>query len=232
MNYKKWYPIYREICTDFSFSEKEDKKSAMILDQILQNKLPLLTPDIFLKRIQDRSVVVFGAGPSLEEGIIKHKQIIDNALLISADGATTGLIKKKIFPDIIVTDLDGDINDQLYANKKGSFILIHAHGDNISTIESVAPKFFHHLAGSTQADPKKLSHVFNFGGFTDGDRCVFLATHFHAYEIFLIGFDVLGPIGSYSLPHTKNSQVKLRKLVWAKKLITLLSANNSVHILD
>ena len=43
------------------------------------------------------------------------------------------------------------------------------------------------VIGTTQIEP--ISDVYNFGGFTDGDRAVFLAEHFGAKEIELVGFD-------------------------------------------
>ena len=47
------------------------------------------------------------------------------------------------------------------------------------------------------------SELFNFGGFTDGDRAIFLAFYFQAPIIGLIGFDFGKKIGKYSLSHPK-----------------------------
>ncbi|MBU2617645.1 MAG: DUF115 domain-containing protein, partial [Euryarchaeota archaeon] len=64
--------------------------------------------------------------------------------------------------------------------------------------------------GSTQSAP--LKNVHNFGGFTDGDRCVFIAKEFGAESIALIGFD---------FEDSNVSEVKQKKLQWAKKLIMM-----------
>ena len=41
--------------------------------------------------------------------------------------------------------------------------------------------------GTTQTNP--FNKIQNFGGFTDGDRGVFLASHFDAKKIILFGMD-------------------------------------------
>lgn len=67
------------------------------------------------------------------------------------------------------------------------------------------------MVGSTQTVP--LANVHNFGGFTDGDRCVFLAQEMGASAIVLIGFD-------FSDPHV--NAIKMKKLEWARKLIDVV----------
>ena len=56
--------------------------------------------------------------------ISHYKQDLLDHVCICADGATTMLLKKSIIPDIIVSDLDGNIHDQIYANQKGSIYFI------------------------------------------------------------------------------------------------------------
>ncbi|HWQ19331.1 MAG TPA: hypothetical protein VN455_06085, partial [Methanotrichaceae archaeon] len=62
--------------------------------------------------------------------------------------------------------------------------------------------------GTCQCRPPE--GLFNFGGFTDGDRCVFLARHFGAGSIRLIGFDFSDP---------GVTPRKSKKLGWARRLI-------------
>ena len=52
--------------------------------------------------------------------------------------------------------------------------------------------------------PEKFANLQNYGGFTDGDRAVFIADHFKAKKIFLIGFDFNDDVGRYSF--TKNKE--------------------------
>ena len=105
----------------------------------------------------NNEVIIFGAGPSLKKTLIKNYKFIKNKVKITADGATSALIELNIIPDIIVTDLDGKINDQIHANSKGSIIIIHTHGDNIKKIEENVDKFKGKIIGSTQINPKEFS---------------------------------------------------------------------------
>jgi hypothetical protein len=146
----------------------------------------------------------------LKDEITGHEGI-----LIAADEAASVAMQAGVGPDIIVTDLDGDVKDQVKANVKGAIVVIHAHGDNIPAIRRWAPLFRSRVMATTQSRP--FSRVYDFGGFTDGDRAAFLAKHFGASKIHLIGFDFDHPS-----PKDENPEVKLRKLAWAKKLISSL----------
>ncbi|MDH7517669.1 MAG: DUF115 domain-containing protein [Candidatus Thermoplasmatota archaeon] len=218
MYYKEWELIYKKILCEFNFSIEADQISADFLDNILKKN-----NSYNVKKLEDviknREVVVFGAGPSLEKSIIKHKNFFVEKIKIAADGATTALLKNNILPDIIVTDLDGGVVDQIKANNKGSIIVVHAHGDNLDKIKRYVPKFRGPLVGTTQTNPKNYSKLSNFGGFTDGDRAVYLADHFQAKKIYLVGFDFNKKIGKYSFPSKKDKKVKLKKIEWCKTLL-------------
>ena len=225
MFYKDWEPFYNKIAEDFNFKLENDKKAADVLDELLEKK-QLFSLKELKEVITDKEVVIFGAGPSLENSILTHKNEIINKVKISANGATSALLKNNILPNIIVTDLDGDVVDQVKANSNGSVIIIHAHGDNIAEIKKYVPKFKKDIIGSTQINPLPYNNIYNFGGFTDGDRAVFLASHFKAKKIHLIGFDFEGRIGKYSYPENKDKKLKLKKLRWCKYLIGLLIKKN------
>ncbi|MCZ7361768.1 MAG: hypothetical protein O8C58_00250, partial [Candidatus Methanoperedens sp.] len=67
------------------------------------------------------------------------------------------------------------------------------------------------VIGTSQAVP--LENIYDFGGFSDGDRCVFLAHSLGAKTITLAGFDL----------EDKNvTEIKKKKLKWAKKLIRMI----------
>jgi uncharacterized Rossmann fold enzyme len=222
MFYKDWEPIYKKIAKDLNFRLENEKKAVDVFDKLLLKK-QLFPLDKLEEMISDKEVVIFGAGPSLNDSINLHIKKIKNLVKISADGATSALLKKNIFPDIIVTDLDGNVSDQIKANSNGSLLIIHAHGDNISEIKKYLPKLKKGIIGSTQINPLSHKNINNFGGFTDGDRAVFLASHFNAKKIFLIGFDFEGRIGKYSKIENKDINLKLRKLNWCKYLIEFLN---------
>ena len=226
MFYKQWEPIYKKIVDDFGFSIKKDKLASDILEELLKSNKPFLIEEL-KKLLFGKEVFVFGAGPSLENSIESNKTKFENKIKISADGATTALLKKNIQPELIVTDLDGKVSDQINANCNGIMVVIHAHGDNINKIKRYVPEFKGNIIGSTQTDPKPYKNVYNFGGFTDGDRAVFLADHFNAKKIHLVGFDFDGEIGKYSFSEKKDKNLKLKKLKWCKYLIELLMENKN-----
>ncbi len=205
-----WEKIYKEILEDFGFSEEKDIKSARILERLSKN-----TSEVYNKlkeKISGREVNVFGAGPSLE----KIERLPEGVNIVS-DGVTTFFLEKNKIPDVIVTDLDGLIEDLIRANKLGSLVVIHAHGDNLDKIKRYSSKFKNFLP-TCQCKP--FGKLYNFGGFTDGDRAVFLAWHFKARKINLYAMDFDDEIGKYSF--SENSQKKRKKLYWGKRLIEYL----------
>jgi uncharacterized Rossmann fold enzyme len=231
MNLKKWNTLYEEIAEDLNINIKEDNEATKTFNKILNKK----KIDNDIKKLENiifnKEVVVFGAGPSLKNSIQKHYTFINKKIKISADGATSALIESNLIPEIIVTDLDGKINDQIYSNSKGSIVLIHSHSDNIGIIKKNINKFNKLIYGTTQIGPNKFNLINNFGGFTDGDRSVLLSLYFKAKNIYLIGFDFDGSIGEYSYPKSKNKELKIKKIKWCKKIIELYD-NSKVKFLN
>ncbi len=243
MELKEWESIYNEIIEDFGFSKEDDLKSALILSNILKNSKNNISLKYVDKLIKDREVYIFGAGPSLKEHVNILKDMIDNAesddhnrtkyLIISADGATKALLEENIVPDIIVSDLDGDLNAIIECNRKGSIVVVHAHGDNVEIIKTYAPKL-RNIIGSSQV-PKEIPNIINYGGFTDGDRCCFFAEHFGAKRMILCGMDFGEYTTKYSRPYLKNDiekadNIKIKKLQYAKKLINWLKNKGNSEI--
>ena len=210
-----WESKYRDILKDFGYSRNKDTQSAKLLNSLLQKK----TPSIGIRDlIKDKPVFVIGAGPSLPSCISilkKHKKITK----IVADGATKAIIENGLRPDIVVTDLDGDIKSLKKAGRTNTIIVVHAHGDNSERINLV--KYFKNCIGTTQTKP--IGKVNNFGGFTDGDRCVFLADNFKAKKIILLGMDFGTRIGKYSKNKVENRTTKIAKLRRGKKLLEWLA---------
>jgi len=206
-----WESKYREILKDFGYSRNKDNQSAKLLNSLLQKK----TPSIGIRDlIKNKPVFVIGAGPSLLSCIPilkRHKEITK----IVADGATKAIIENGLKPDIVVTDLDGDIKSLKKAGRTKTIMVVHAHGDNSERINLV--KYFKNCIGTTQAKP--IGIINNFGGFTDGDRCVFLANHFKAKKIILLGMDFGTRIGKYSKNKVDNRAIKIAKLRSGKKLL-------------
>lgn len=240
MKFSEWELWYKKILDDFRFSKKVDEKSANLLSNILKRegsiKLENLVNNLPTKKVAIKNFIVFGAGPSIKSHIkyIKENLDINDYILIAADGSTTALLEEKIIPDIVVTDLDGKLEDLLLANDLGSFFVIHAHGNNSDEILKHTSKF-KKVLGTTQSKP--VANLYNFGGFTDGDRAVFLAIALGAEKIFLAGMDFGKFVTSYSRPDMNikidiADEIKQKKLKYAEQLIEWIKNNENVDIID
>ncbi len=231
MNLNIWFSWYKRILDEFSFSREDDEKSAKMLDNILNKQGSLKPSQIDIKD----KIIVFGAGPSLKRNIKELKELnLDDFTLIAADGATTALLEENIIPNIIVTDLDGQMEDIIKSNNEGAILVVHAHGNNIDKIEKYVPEL-HSILGTTQSVP--LKNVYNFGGFTDGDRCIFLATELGTKLIVLAGMDFGKIVTRYSRPDLSNfedkaDKIKEMKLKYAKALTEWAGKNEEVKILN
>ena len=210
-----WKKRYLLILKELGYSQKKDRESAIILDSILKKTN---TTEKILKLIEGKTVFVIGSGPSLSNAIPKLKKL-KKSIKIAADSSLKPLVDNGIIPDIVVTDLDGDENTIKKIAKTKSIFIIHAHGDNIEKLELV--KKIRNCIGTTQSNP--FNKIQNFGGFTDGDRGVFLANYFGAKKIILFGMDFGNRIGKFS--NTKNSdrKIKLKKLEIGENLLIWLS---------
>lgn len=121
-----WDSKYKKILKDFGYSRKEDTQSCKLLNSLLPKKTPIVK---IRDLIENRAVFVVGAGPSLPSCISilkKYKKITK----IVADGATKAIIENNLKPDIVVTDLDGDVKSLKKVGRTNTLMVVHAHGDN------------------------------------------------------------------------------------------------------
>jgi uncharacterized Rossmann fold enzyme len=211
MQFATWQPIYQHILDDFGFSPHRDVEAAELLADLLRDRaLPLSAAR---DAVAGRKAVVCGNASTLDGELVEMKKRQefqdDDSVILAADGATAVLLKQGIVPDIVVTDLDGPFPAILDANRWGSIIVVHAHGDNLDALSCYVPQL-ERVMGTVQCLPPPGIH--NFGGFTDGDRCVFLAKELGAAGIVLTGFD---------FEDESVTPRKRKKLAWAKMLIDL-----------
>ena len=217
-----WKTRFKEIRKEFGYREIDDFLSA--------KKLNLLLKKRFLKKqfqdmITDKTVLIIGAGPSLSKSLFYIKKC-KNVTKIVADGAVKALLEKNIKPDILVTDLDGDLESIKKIGRTEIPIIVHAHGDNYNKLEIV--KKFSNIFGTTQT--AEFGKMKNFGGFTDGDRCVFLAEFFNAKKIILIGMDFGQEIGKYSKHKIINRKIKIKKLKFGKSILEWFATKSKADL--
>jgi len=225
MRWEVWEGFYRRIVAEMGYSVEDDRAAALELRGLLLRHGHLSPGDIEI----DERVYVFGAGPSLEDALEEGE--FDDGTLIAADGATSALLRRGLVPDIVVTDLDGRIEDILTAREEGAKVVVHAHGDNVERLRRWVPELVPVL-GTCQVEPLDVVH--NFGGFTDGDRAAFLAEALGAREVTLIGFDFNGRVGRWSKPWLSENvpawEEKERKLRFAEELLRWLGENGRAKI--
>lgn len=216
---KGWEKRYSLILKEFKYSRKKDLEAARVLNTILKKQFPIKRLE---KKIKNQTVFVVGAGSSLVSCIHVLKKY-KNITKIVADGATKALIENKIKPDVVITDLDGDQRFLKKASKGNAIMVVHSHGDNIEKLFLASE--FKSCIGTTEGRP--FGKIHNFGGFTDGDRCVFLAKYFGAEKIILFGMDFGTKIGRYSKEKIYDKHVKLKKLRRGKKLLEWLASKDN-----
>lgn len=211
MRFSIWEPIYQQILEDFGFSRKGDEEAGQQLSDLLKgygSQIPAAR-----EIVSGRRAMVCGNAPTLSRELARRAErgemLSKDAAILAADGATEVLLKNDIVPDIVVTDLDGPFAAILEANRKGAILAVHAHGDNLDALSRYVPQL-DKIIGTVQCSPPP--GLYNFGGFTDGDRSVFLAIELGASGIDLLGFD---------FDDNSVTPRKKKKLAWAKRLIDL-----------
>ncbi len=196
MQFDKWRPLYHEILSDFGYSIEKDRRAADLLAETRgSDDLSMLS------RLKSRKIEIGGPYYLYEDG---------DRFSIAAGSALAHMIDDGVEPDLIVTDLDGDTDLQREMNLGGVPVVIHAHGDNIQLIKEWAAKFKGHVISTCQCKPPN-ENIYNFGGFTDGDRAAFIADHFGGEKIILNGWDFENPL--------PESEIKKKKLKWARRLL-------------
>jgi uncharacterized Rossmann fold enzyme len=262
MEFTRWEPFYRQIIEDFEFDEEEDFNAGKLLSEFLADNKSTVTVDDVSPLFRSKDIYIFGGGPSLKRDIPRIFKRADRELMlpspleekrpeefkfpqdlgftqtwIAADIATSTLLDFGIVPNVIVTDLDGIVEDILLASELGATVVVHAHGDNQDKIRMYTPKFKNDVLGTMQATPEAFDNLINYGGFTDGDRAVYLADGLGAKNILLIAFNFRDPVrkrGAEEQPRPEEDpamRIKAKKLTWANVLIAMLD-NDGVRFFD
>ncbi len=181
--------FYFPILNEFNFDVSEDAESARVLQEVakLERAEKLKT---------DEKAVVLGNSPD------KRFEILEGFCVITA-GKTVLNYDGRI--DVHVTDLDEGFNALCDAADKAKVVVVHAHGDNLELIKEYVPSLGK-VVGTTQYLP--FDRIYNFGGFTDGDRAAIIAkAFFEDVRLVNFRFDVA------------ESELKLKKLKWARRIL-------------
>lgn len=214
MEYSAWAPRNDEIRAEFGFPFEREVAAADLLESLLPpsartDPLPRLRA-----LLEGRTAVVVGLAPRSGPPPLYRLSPSSRApALLAADGATSTCLNAGLVPTIVVTDLDGPVAAEVAANRRGSLVVIHAHGDNMPALREWVGQFPGEVVGSWSGPPRP--DLINVGGFTDGDRAAYLADHMGAERVLLWGFD----FGHASPTDPAAHEVKLRKLTWAERVL-------------
>ena len=221
---KKWFDLYYpKIQESLGYSKEKDAYSRDVLSEILTSKA-IQDTDTLSEIFANQTVVMLGAGPSLESDLIGLSSILKNGRVpvVAADGAADALYESGFAPSSIVSDLDSCSSQNLYRNSNEGYLFAHSHGDNVDLVKRIVPDLGPRVAGTTQVD--SVDHVVNFGGLTDGDRACFIISSYDPSDIIIAGMDYGTEEGAYSKSkyESKLSPLRPTKLAWGKKSLEFL----------
>jgi hypothetical protein len=214
VEYSEWAPRYDRIRAEFGFPFEREVAAADLLASLLPASAPTDPLERLRPLLEGRTVVVAGLAPRTgPPPLWRLPQVPRTPALIAADGATATCLDAGLVPTIVVTDLDGPVPAEIAANRRGSVVVIHAHGDNRSALEEWVGQFPGVVVGSWAGPPRP--YLLNVGGFTDGDRAAYLADHLGAERVLLWAFD----FGHTAPTDVAAHELKLAKLTWAERML-------------
>ena len=226
MEYSEWAPRYDRIRAEFGFPFEREVAAAELLESLLPEAARERPLERLRPRVEGRDAVIVGLAPRAGPPPLWRLPAAGPPLsIIAADGATTTCLNAGIVPTIIVTDLDGPVPAEVSANRRGSVVVLHAHGDNQPALTEWVGEFPGELVGSWAGPPRP--GLINVGGFTDGDRAAYLADHLGASRVLLWGFDFERTAPTDPAAH----EVKLVKLTWAMRVLGDLATSGRSPLL-
>ena len=222
--------IQDDIRSAFGWSLKNDVDVAnWLMDEVMKKGYSNWSSDGFNSNWMDvKSKLLRGPGNICIMGAAVEKYEVENAIekgcsLIIADGSA-GVFSELDEPSkgwsraiAIVTDGDGGrgLDEGI---ERGVPLIIHAHGDNQTALESLISKLEDCPISLTHQTHHEIRGMRNPGGFTDGDRaaCIAISMGVKVSRINLLGTrsDVVGKYSGATDPKRK-----LEKLVWMKNIL-------------
>lgn len=180
----------------------------------------------------DKKIVIVGAAVTSFEII---KILKNDNFLILADGAGAVFstlddeLEEEAWSRSLCVISDGDGGSGLTkAIQKEIPLILHAHGDNIlswtKVIDYILSSDIEMKIVLTHQLPKKIDGMYNFGGFTDGDRavCFVHSIGVPKERIVMIGTrtDIVGKWSGIT-----DKELKLSKLKWMEKVLQIIEIN-------
>lgn len=203
MDHHDWIPLYEQVRRDFGYDRTADERARDVLAEYAR---PF---DLSRLDVDGRTVAIAGGAAVLEEEI---DVAADADRVFAASTAVDVLHGAGVQVDLMVTDLDKNTETAVAMTQAGRPVAVHAHGDNVDQLRRYVPEMdLDSVLATTQVEP--ADSVYDFGGFTDGDRAAFIADHFGAATLRFPGWDFDDP---------SVNEEKRAKLEWAKRLLAYL----------
>jgi 2-amino-4-hydroxy-6-hydroxymethyldihydropteridine diphosphokinase len=225
VEYLRWAPVYAELSAELGLPFAREEEAFARLKEVLPDEARVDPLGRVARRLGGREVVVVGLAPDAgPPPLWRRPAAADRLAVVAADGATSPCLAAGLVPDVIVTDLDGPVPAELTASQRGSLVVVHAHGDNQAAVAQWVPEFPGELVGSWAGPPR--DGVIDVGGFTDGDRAVYLAEHAGARRVLLWGFDFDRVVEADAHAAARKRQ----KLAWARRALAELVRTSPIPI--
>lgn len=206
MEFDEWEPVYEKILDAFGYDRTADERARDLLAAVFADTS---VADLGCLDFSGKTVAIAAPAATLEDELTLVR---DADAVVAVSAAGTHLRNAGIDIDCLVTDLDKEPATARRLSKAGIPVAVHAHGDNIATLEDVVPSFTSEaVIPTTQARP--VAPLVNVGGFTDGDRAAFLADAVGAERLVFPGWDFDDP---------DVEPEKRQKLTWAARLLCWL----------
>jgi len=180
----------------------------------------------------DKKIIIIGAAATPIEII---KILNDNSFFVLADGAGAvfstldNKLEKEAWARSLCVISDGDGGKGLIqAIDKGIPLILHAHGDNVPSwtdiVDYILSKNIEMKIVLTHQLPRRIDGMYNFGGFTDGDRAVcFIHSIGVPKERIVMAGTRTDIVGQWS--GITDKKLKLSKLKWMEKVLQIIEIN-------
>lgn len=153
------------------------------------------------EKLSGLKVCVLGGSASLEQRI--YDIVGECDAVVAADGAVTVALDAGLHVDVVVGDADGRISHVVEANRRGSYTVLHFHGDNRALASYVA-NLLDNLLVTVQCSPYP-PYTLVIPGFTDGERALALPILCRARKLIVLGMNTCEPVGWWSKPWLKRN---------------------------
>ncbi len=235
----EWSKLYQWITELLDIDRDLERKRVLMISQYLS--MHGYEPHIDFSPLRCRCALIYGPSPRLYEQVQETKHLLLKSIpVFVVDGAAKLFIEMDIPFQVLVTDLDGGLENVYRCIDSGCIPFIHVHGDNIDLvlklIESLSIEELNRCIFTHQL-PEEIPLMVGARSFTDGDRAIAVAYMLGIDSVVLIAMGFGSLIGKYSKPWFSRNWYpiwnrKKLKFIIAKEIIARLHRCMNIYQLD